>query len=62
MTYKKLKDIIKENIKFQEEIYISNCFNRKYEIESHADITIYRNIYWFKKEKDLVLFFWFTYL
>ena len=45
MTDKKLKDIIKENRKFQEEIYISNCFNRKYEIESHADITIYRNIY-----------------
>lgn len=44
MTYKKLKEIIKENKKFQEEIYISNFITCN-DMESHARISIYRNIY-----------------
>ena len=44
MTYKKLKEIIKENKKFQEEIYISNFLTGDPEMFCNTRISIYRTI------------------
>ena len=42
MTYNELKKLIKVN-NFQEYIYVSNLFTRRYEIVCNTSISIYRN-------------------